>query len=101
MKNLWFGNVGHTTRGKMESAKYRSIIQGMSARVIKKHFPGLKAEVQVQKCAKEIAANIHARMYGANVDSVASPIWNTINDTKPNVDAAILLEEGMKEDEKA
>lgn len=80
----------------MESAKYRQIIRGMTARVIKKHFPNLKSENIVQKCAKEVAANIHARMYGANVDGVASPIWNTINDTKPNVDAIILLDQGMQ-----
>ena len=85
----------------MTSKEYRRLIQSMSSRLIKKHFPGLKmagiTEYLIQDCAREIAKNVHARMYGANVDGVASPIWQTVNDTKPNVDALELLKENDNE----
>lgn len=72
----------------------------MTSRLIKMHFPGLKAmgisEAQIQECARQVAINVHARMYGANVDGVASPIWSTANETKPNVDATELLKDEKK-----
>lgn len=72
----------------------------MSSKIIKAHFPGLKTagitEIQIQACARQIAVNVHARMYGANVDSVASPIWSTANESKPNVDATELLKDEPK-----
>ena len=81
----------------MTSKEYRRLIQAMSARLIKQHFPGLRtagiSENKIQDCAREIAKNIHARMYGANVDGIASPIWNNENYTKPNVDASELLKQ--------
>jgi hypothetical protein len=55
----------------------------------------------LKEVAQSIAINVHARMYGANVDGVDSPIWtsacgnNRMNDprVKPNVDAKELLNE--------
>jgi hypothetical protein len=76
----------------MKSAEYRKSIRIISTKLIKQHFPGLKL-LALQNCAIEIAKNVHARMYGANVDGVASPIWRNENDAEPNVDASELLKQ--------
>lgn len=42
-----------------------------------------------------IGLNVHARMYGANVDGVDSPIWNIYMDNnrpEPKIDAKDLLD---------
>lgn len=41
---------------------------------MKRKFPGLKKS-QLDELALEAARAVHARMYGANVDGVESPIW--------------------------
>lgn len=41
---------------------------------MKRKFPGLK-QSQLDELAIEAARAVHARMYGANVDGVETPIW--------------------------
>lgn len=41
---------------------------------MKRKFPGLKLS-QLDELATEAARAVHARMYGANVDGVETPIW--------------------------
>lgn len=85
----------------MHSREYRLIIARISRNLLKKHFPGLKPK-ELQIACTELGVHIHARMYGANVDGVDSPIWrerqcgdyagqSPPND--PNVDASELLKE--------
>ena len=88
----------------MISAEYRLLISRMAYNVLKKQFPGLK-KTELQQACRQLAINIHARMYGANVDNVDSPIWRDRQcgdkslDAPPNlptVDASELLKEGDK-----
>jgi len=79
----------------MKSADYRNIISRISFKLLKKRFPGLENK-HLKEVAAQIAINVHARMYGANVDGVDSPIWTSTdknNDmrNKPNIDASELL----------
>lgn len=83
----------------MNSQEYRLIISRIIRNAVKQHFPGLKAK-ELEAAGALAARSIHARMYGANVDGVDSPIWaidqhgtDRVNDprTKPNVDAKELL----------
>lgn len=83
----------------MNSRDYRAILRNISFNALKKRFPGLDKK-HLTEVANVIAVNIHARMYGANVDGVDSPIWNSADfghdctvdpRTKPNVDAKDLL----------
>lgn len=83
----------------MVSDEYRQIISRMTYNLLKKHFPGLK-KLELQKACKELSINIHARMYGANVDGVDSPIWRDrqcgdkslgVPPNLPKVDAKELL----------
>lgn len=69
----------------MKSVEYRQIISTITRNVIKKRFPGLKKEALTAACT-EIAKGVHARMYGANVDGVDSPIWRNCgqSETNPN-----------------
>jgi hypothetical protein len=69
----------------MKSTDYRSIVSRIARNSIKRSFPGLKPSVLVV-CAAEIATAVHARMYGANVDGVDSPIWrdSVVSATNPN-----------------
>lgn len=84
----------------MNSRDYKVILRTISFNALKKRFPGLDKKL-MQEVASTIALNIHARMYGANVDGVDSPIWHSANGTdrnndpriKPNVDATELLKE--------
>lgn len=61
----------------MKSVEYRSVIAKIVVNSIKKEFPGLK-KCELQKASINIARAIHARMYGANVDGVDSPIWRDV-----------------------
>lgn len=83
----------------MHSKEYRDILSKLVQNTIRKHFPGLKKDVLAQ-AGREAAVNIHARMYGANVDNVDSPIWrNCPRDwpwEQPNIDAGELLKEEVK-----
>ena len=81
----------------MNSRDYRAIITRISFNLMKKRFPGLDKK-HLTEVANQIAVNVHARMYGANVDGVDSPIWaleytdrNNDMRNKPNVDATELL----------
>ena len=45
---------------------------------------------ELKLLSAEIARTVHARMYGANVDGVDSPIWNNGEKT-PLIEASELL----------
>ena len=84
----------------MRSQDYRDIISRIAFNLLKKRFPGLEKK-HTKEVSRQIAIAIHARMYGANVDGVDSPIWTStcgtdrMNDprTKPKIDAKELLNE--------
>lgn len=79
----------------MNSRDYKVIIRTISFNALKKRFPGLDKKHMIEVAAT-IALNIHARMYGANVDGVDSPIWQTCLDNdkpQPKVDAKELLKD--------
>lgn len=85
----------------MKSYEYRAIIRTIIRNTIRKHFPGLKRK-NLDAAVSEVAIAIHARMYGASVDNVASPIWRDhpsyiedFSDTKPTKTAQEILNEGM------
>jgi hypothetical protein len=71
----------------MKSWEYRDIIRVITKKAFKKRFPGLK-EKQLNEVANTIAIAVHARMYGANVDGVESPLWRQ---EEPPVEAKDLL----------
>ncbi len=74
----------------MKSTEYREIIRRIVRSAIREVLPELKRGKE--PLADLIAKNIHARMYGANVDGVDSPLWQIEGVTKaPKVDAAKLL----------
>lgn len=74
----------------MTAKEYRQIVRVIVKNVLRKEFPGLKKPDAVIDL---IAKNIHARLYGANVDGVDSPLWlPEIKPNFPNVDAQTLLE---------
>lgn len=58
----------------MKSIEYRQIIKTIIKNLMRKKFPGLK-QAQLDDLAIEASKAIHARMYGANVDGVETPIW--------------------------
>ena len=70
----------------MNSADYRAEIRKIVITSIRKEFPGLKKK-QLEDAATSAARAIHARMYGANVDGVESPIWRDHPWTDPEVRA--------------
>ncbi len=77
----------------MNSREYRTIIRTISFNLLKKRLPGIDKK-HLTEVANQIAVNVHARMYGANVDGVDSPIWQTSTDNErpcPQVDATELL----------
>lgn len=83
----------------MRSQEYRNIISSISKGIMRKHFPGLKQK-QVCECVAELAKNIHARMYGANVEGVDSPIWHARTDAgyfesrpEPKINASEILKQ--------
>ena len=73
----------------MTSKQYREIIRGISVAVMRRNFPTLN-KTCANEAAREIAKNIHARMYGANVEGVDSPLWRN-EDKNPKIDATELL----------
>ncbi len=78
----------------MKSSEYREIIRIITRKAIRKSLPELKNGYAVrEQIADLIAKNIHARLYGANVDGVDSPLWQNECSKKPNVDATKLLED--------
>lgn len=78
----------------MQSKEYRAIIASIVRHVLRKHVPGAKDKILREAC-KEAAIAVHARMYGANVDNVDSPIFRDgpqfLNVKSPTVDARELL----------
>lgn len=58
----------------MQSAEYRAILKTIILNLMKRKFPGLN-KLQLSELAIEAAKSIHARLYGANVDGVETPIW--------------------------
>ena len=81
----------------MTSAEYKRIIARIVDKLIRQRFPGLKATCRTE-VSRDIARHIHARMYGANIDGVDSPIWRL--DKLPTIDAAELLNSGQMKTEK-
>jgi hypothetical protein len=76
----------------MKSTEYRDTIKTIVRNVLRKSFPGLK-KPELEEALKTIAKNIHARMYGADVDKVKSPLWrDAINEGHPVITATELLE---------
>lgn len=87
----------------MQSTEYRKIIRTIVKNSLHKYYPGLKLKTSLKAgenagpdIASYIATAIHARMYGANVDGVDSPIWRDLEKahdkpSKPNVEASELL----------
>lgn len=63
-----------------------------------KKFPQIKKSILLEASA-EIARSVHARLYGADVDGVGSPIWRDHESTadcnrgQPNKTAEELLNE--------
>lgn len=82
----------------MNSRDYRVIIKRISLNLLKKRFPGLDKKLMCE-VSVDIARFVHARMYGANVDGVDSPIWQDKDhcQPKPLKDADQLLKESENE----
>lgn len=85
----------------MKSRDYRILISRMAQNILRKRFPGINKK-QLELACVELSVNIHARMYGANIDGVDSPIWRERQcgdhalqppPNQPNVDASELLKE--------
>lgn len=79
----------------MRSSEYREIIRKITLSAVRKRFPSLKNPKEVKELANTIAINIHARMYGANVDGVDSPLWRDCEGewSQPDKTAQVILEE--------
>lgn len=74
----------------MKSQEYREIIRRIVRSAVREVLPELKRGKE--DLADIVAKNVHARMYGANVDGVDSPLWQIDGGAKgPTVDAAELL----------
>lgn len=58
----------------MLSQTYKDTISKIVRNTMKRKFPGLKSQILIE-ASTEISRAVHARMYGANVDGVESPIW--------------------------
>lgn len=77
----------------MQSEQYRLIISRIVRVLVKEHFPELRRNGNELKLfSAQVARTVHARMYGANVDGVDSPIWNS-GKKPPLVEASELLKE--------
>lgn len=83
----------------MKSVEYRAIVKTIVRNLMKRKFPGLKLS-QLDELAVEAARAVHARMYGANVDGVETPIWrdhpasgDSFSDAQPTRTAMDLLNE--------
>lgn len=80
----------------MLSKDYRVLISRIVRVVMKQNFPQLAKKENknaMDMASADVARAIHARMYGANVDGVASPIWRSDGDQYPRVDATELLKD--------
>ena len=80
----------------MDSQDYRGLISRIIRVTMKKNFPLLAkngSRKALESASKQAAIAIHARMYGANVDGVASPIWRSDGDQYPRVDASEMLKD--------
>lgn len=74
----------------MKSQEYRNTVARLARTQIKKALPGLKP-FQVASLAKQIGIFVHARLYGADVDDVASPLYYDVYpDRLPTVPATEL-----------
>lgn len=74
----------------MKSEQYREIIRTIVRRAVREVLPELKRGKE--ELADKVAKNVHARMYGANVDGVDSPLWQIDGGAKsPTIDATELL----------
>ena len=73
----------------MKSSEYKEIVRRISNGALRQRFPGLN-KIALADVARTIAVNIHARLYGANVDGVESPLWRT---DEPTLSASELLTE--------
>lgn len=76
----------------MKSAEYRDIIAMIVRKSVMKAFPGLNGRTNqriIMDLSREAAKSIHARMYGANVDGVESPLWRK---DEPTITATQILE---------
>lgn len=63
----------------MKSVKYRDIVRKIVLNRIGKDAPGLKKKYREQ-IAKDCAALIHGKLYGAHVDGVDSPLYQLADD---------------------
>lgn len=72
----------------MLAGEYRDILRKIVVNVLNKRFPGLNRKAR-DEAANLIAINIHARMYGANVNGVESALWRK---EEPTVTAKEILE---------
>lgn len=77
----------------MKASEYREIIRIIVRKSFRKTLPELKLKKGMDEFIDTVAKNIHARLYGANVDNVASPLWRNENDNPPDIDASELLKE--------
>ena len=80
----------------MDSQEYRGLISRIIRVTMRKQFPLLAkngSKQALDSAAKQAAIAIHARMYGANVDGVASPIWRGDGDQFPRVEASEMLKD--------
>lgn len=87
----------------MKSSEYRRIIRTIIKNSLRKNVKGLKKNI-AEYVAVEIAIAVHARLYGASVDDVASPIWRDhpnysheegFTDAQPTKTAQEILNEGI------
>lgn len=76
----------------MTAKEYKAILARIVYNLGRKRFPGVQ-KIALNELSVEVARNIHARMYGANIDGVDSPIWTNTIRNKPNVEAKELLNE--------
>lgn len=83
----------------MQSDEYKGILKTIILNLMKRKFPGLNKS-QLSELAIEASRAIHARMYGANVDGVETPIWRdhpfkdtNFSNAQPNKTAQDLLNE--------
>lgn len=73
----------------MRGIEYRDIVRKIIKAALRASVPGLKQKER-NEVARVIANSVHARMYGADVDGVASPLWREI---EPDKTAQEILDE--------
>lgn len=83
----------------MRSQEYKSILATIIRNTLKKEFSCLHNKILLEASFKAAKA-IHARMYGANVDGVETPIWRdhpfkdaNFTDAQPTKTAQEILNE--------